>query len=303
MLILTLLLTLVRLGDIPPQNVGDRFSGPIRADEHIDLVPFLAIIRKGAVLKVPDKSIGMGSCTQGVHTGKSRKLLDVIRVQIGNLFVVRGFIVIRGLEYLHELGHAVADNHAVLAGSQVQGQVIAVQHFGQFGQNLIFRVSGPQLLLALLLGIVGLRDVTAKYVGNSSAALLRAHKHIDFMPLVFHISRIKNRVLKGAFVAVFRQIVPCRFQIGKLMEAIYISRMKDAVLKVPQKPVIIVLLIFRYGSLHARSRNKRIAFRRQIHRQIIAVHDLGYLRKDSVLFGGFPFQLIIRFPDRIAFLN
>ena len=70
-----LLLTLVGLGDIPSQNVGNRLSGFVGADEYIDLMPFLAEIGQCPIFKTADKTVGIGSRPERAQTGQSRKLL------------------------------------------------------------------------------------------------------------------------------------------------------------------------------------------------------------------------------------
>lgn len=43
---------------------------------------------------------------------------------------------------------------------------------------------------------MGLRDVTAQDICYPPAVLLGVDEHIDLVPLIFHIPRIENRVLK-----------------------------------------------------------------------------------------------------------
>ena len=303
LLVFPLLLTLMCIGDISAQNVGDRFSGFIRTDEHIDLVPFLAVVRDCAVLQTADEAVGIGSCPKRVQTGKRSKLLNVRRVKVRYLLVIGRLIVVGGLKNIHELRHAVADDHAVLAGSEIQRQVVAVKHFCQLGQNLIFRGCRAELFFAFLLRVVSLCDVTAEDVGNSASVLLGVDKYVDFVPLVFGVSGVENRVLKRASVSVLRRIVLCRFKVGKLDEAGKVSRMNGAFVKIAQLSDVGMIPVFINGSAHTGADDQGIAIRLQIHGQVVAVHDLRDLRQDHVLSAGRSLQLVFRLPDGVAFFH
>ena len=93
-------------------------------------MPFLSIIGKSPILKASNKTIRVRSCPKRSKTCKCRKLFDLIRIQIRYLLIVCCFIIICGFEDFHELGHTGTDDHAVLAGSKVQRQIVAVQHLG-----------------------------------------------------------------------------------------------------------------------------------------------------------------------------
>ena len=59
-----------------------------RIHQNAAILPFLAEIGQCPIFKTADKTVGIGSRPERAQTGQGRKLLDVLRVQIGNLFVV-----------------------------------------------------------------------------------------------------------------------------------------------------------------------------------------------------------------------
>ena len=108
-------MALVSVCDIAPENVCDRLAVLIGAHENVYLVPFLAVVGDCAVFKVSDKPVCVLSRTQRIKAGKLLKLRNAFGREIRQLFLVGGFIVVRGLENLHEVLHSRTHNQTVFS--------------------------------------------------------------------------------------------------------------------------------------------------------------------------------------------